>query len=473
MKGATEPVVGRAPFTLGEVAEVTGGRLVGGAAEQRVRGVAIDSRRVVPGVLFVALRGARHDGHDFLEQAARGGAAAAVVERGRRLEALPCIEVDAPLEALGLLAARHRRRWGGRLVAVTGSVGKTTTKEAVARALAADGTSVLATAGNLNNLVGLPLTLLALEAERAAVVELGADRPGEIAALARIASPDVGVVTAVSEAHLGGFGSLRTVAAEKGALFGALGEQGAAVLSEQAEAARPFFEASRAARKVRYGRAADCPVRLLRFALTPEGRTLYEVEVAGQRLAAETSLLGEPGARAVAAAVAVAHLEGRPLGALAAALREVALPPGRLRLRRTRKGPWVLDDAYNASPASMEAALRTLGQLAALRGARPVAVLGDMLELGDRSAALHERVARAVAEQGVGLLVAVGEQMGRAAAPLAARGLRVVLAEDATAARAALGSELRAGDLVLVKASRALGLEDLVEALVGGAEVEG
>ncbi len=467
MKGATRPPSNEAAFTLGEVVDVSGGRLHGGGPETRVRGVTIDSRRVRPASLFVAIRGARYDGHDFLEQARHGGAAAAVVARGRAHPLLPCVEVDDPAEVLGLLAARHRRRWGGRLVAVTGSVGKTTTKEAVAAALGAGRGKVARTRGNLNNLLGLPLTLLALEEERSAVVEVGADRPGEIGALARIAAPDVGLITAVGVAHLRGFGDEATVAREKGALLEALPPEGGAVLSEQAETARASWERSVASHKLRYGRRETDDVRLLRFAPTPQGRTLWEVAVGGERLSGECSLLGEPGARAVAAALAVAYLEGVPLASAASALREVTLPPGRLRLLRAARGPWVLDDAYNASPASVQAALRTLVSLAVLRGARPVAVLGDMLELGSASHAAHERVLRMAVEQGVRLLVAVGASMGRAARSLASQGVRVVVAEEADAALAALRSELRSTDLVLVKGSRALGLESVVQGVVG------
>ncbi len=466
MRGATQPPPNGATFTLEEVAEVVGGRLSGAHSDTRIRGVEIDSRRVRSGVLFVALQGVRHDGHDFLQVAHRAGAVAAVVARGRAVRSFPCVEVEDPLEALGLLAARHRRRWGGRLVAVTGSVGKTTTREAISAALGAAG-DVARTRGNLNNLVGLPLTLLALGEERRAVVEVGADRPGEVGALARIAAPDVGVLTAVGAAHLRGFGDESTVAREKGRLLEVLPPSGAAVLGEQAEAARPSWERSAAARKLRYGRRASDEVRLLRFALTPEGRTLWEVAVAGERLSGETSLLGEPGARAVTAALAVAHLEGVPLPSAAVALRDVPLPAGRLRLLRCEEGPWVIDDAYNASPTSVRAALQTLVRLATLRGARPVAVLGDMLELGPDSDALHTEVLDAACDAGVRLLVTVGGGMGGAARSVAARGVRVVASEEAEAALQALRSELRSGDVVLVKGSRALGLERVVEGLVG------
>ncbi|MDD9964778.1 MAG: Mur ligase family protein, partial [Myxococcales bacterium] len=242
---ATPIPANRASFTLTEIAHVTGGRIVG-PGQGAVCGVVTDSRRVTPGSLFVALQGEHHDAHRFLPQVAEAGAAAALVMPGRAVAA-PTVAIEVPdtLAALGSLAAHHRRAWGGTVVAITGSAGKTTTKELTAAALAATGLSVARTVGNLNNRIGVPMTLLALDASsELAVVEMGTSAPGEIATLAVMTDPQVGVVTTVAVAHSQGLGSLAGVAQEKLSLLAALGRHGVAVYGIDSEPLRRYGQSA-------------------------------------------------------------------------------------------------------------------------------------------------------------------------------------------------------------------------------------
>jgi UDP-N-acetylmuramoyl-tripeptide--D-alanyl-D-alanine ligase len=464
-------------LTLAEAAQATGGALLCGAPAAVCAGVSLDSRTLRPGDLFFAVRGAGGDGHDFVAAALAAGAAGVVVARPRaevatdaaRRAGAGALAVDDVRRALGDLARTRRRAVGSTIVGVTGSNGKTTTKELVAAILeeAVGPGAVLRTEGNLNNDLGVPLTLLRLTgAHRYAVVEMGMSAPGEIATLAGIAGPTVGVITNIGPAHLEHFGSLERIAAAKGELFAALGPDGRAVLPDD----EPLLEAQAAhlpeTARLRFGRSPRARVRL--GAVTPAGAAGLDLELAvdGAPVTCRLPLVGPHNARNAAAAAAAAvalgvgpDLIGRGLGrgrtaAHRSAIAEIA-------------GRHVLDDCYNANPASTRAALDTLCSLRQT-GQATVAVLGDMLELGPDGPRLHEEIGSAAARLAVDHLVVVGE-LGRAigagarAAGLAAD--RVTEARDAAAAAVAARMHSRPGDWILVKASRGMRLEAVLDEL--------
>ncbi|MFW5875213.1 MAG: UDP-N-acetylmuramoyl-tripeptide--D-alanyl-D-alanine ligase [Myxococcota bacterium] len=461
----------QASFTLEDVARATGGRLRAGRADG-VRGVVTDSRAVREGCLFVALRGEHHDAHRFVPDAVRQGAAAVLVARGTTVPEGPAVvEVEDTLWALGDLAALHRRRWKGRVVGITGSAGKTSTKELTAAALRACGFAVHPTQGNLNNLVGLPMTVLQLdEGVDAAVLEMGTNRPGEIARLADVGRPDVGVITLVSAAHTEGLGNVEKVAEEKAALLMALEPRGTAVVQGDDATLVSWAERSPAEHVLFFGQGAGAQVRLVRWELEPELRTRCTFALAGrdEPLVARLRLLGEAAAiNAAAALAAVVAIGADPVRA-ATALEEVAPSPGRMHPLAGERDTLVLDDSYNANPRSTALALDTAAELGRLRDGRVVAVLGDMKELGDRSIDEHRAVGEHAARVGVAVLVAIGDAMAHAAQAAAARGIRTVRVARAEDAIEPVRDVLLEGDVVLVKGSRSLATERVAHALHAG-----
>ena len=463
-----EPRLGAGPLTLtaAELAAATGGRLVH-SSDRPIRGGAVDSRLVRPGNLFVALAGERTDGHRFLRAAVGAGATALLVndlpgetvdlaaEGGPTIVAVP----DALL-GLHAVATAWRARFSPLVVGVTGSIAKTSTKEAIAAVLA-ERFVTLKSEGNANNEIGLPLTVLQMGPEhQAAVLEMGMYVGGEIAQLAAIARPKIGVVTAVREVHLSRIGSIDAVERAKAELMEALPEDGVAVLN--ADDPRVLRMRGRtAARALSYGFAADADVRAEDVASAgPDGMSFTLVSPAG-RITVFTPALGRHGVHNGLAAAAVGLGAGLDLDLIVAGLRRGWQAPHRDQLVRAG-GLTVLDDSYNASPASMIAALELLASLPG----RHVAVLGVMQELGEA----HERGHREVGSAAAGLadvVVVVGEEASGIAAGAAALGEAVIPVADREAALAALRELLRPGDVVLVKASRGAELERVVESLVG------
>ena len=441
-------------------------------------GAATDSREVKPGRLFFALPGERVDGFDFCSQAARAGAAALVVpaERGlpRDCDGTPVVAVPDPRRALGALATAVRKRFAGRVVGVTGSNGKTTTKELIAAALSASGT-VLRTQGNLNTDVGLPLTVLeSTEEEEFWVLEMAMRARGEIAYLAKIGKPHVGVVTNVAGAHLERLGSIDEVARAKGEIFRGLAARGKAVLpAGDARLEREARHLSES-RKLRFALFGQEPaaVRVLEF--IPAGELGSVVRIAAGRtpVVLRLPLAGEHNATNAAAALAVVQALGLPVVPAAAALARAVLPPHRSRVIALA-GRSVMDDCYNANPASMQAALRTVASSASGSG-RAFALLGDMLEIGSEAAAAHEAIGAEVARLGFAGLAAIGQLAARMIDGARAAGLprnRVLATLDPELAAAAVAGWSNPGDWVLVKASRGMRLERALEAL--GRKLEG
>ena len=386
---ATPIGANRAVVEARSVAQATGGRLVRSTTGRAAHGVTTDSRAVVRGGAFVALRGEKHDGHAFIGAAIEAGAALVVVERGRAPEdaRADAVEVDDTLVAWGAIARAHLHAWrsansAARVVAITGSAGKTTTKELCAALLRTVG-QCHATAGNLNNRVGVPAVILELEAKhRFAVLEVGMSLPGEIGVLARIVEPDVAVVTNVGLAHAGGVGgTIADVAREKGALFEGVRPGGVIVANGDDPAVMAQVgRAPRSARLTSFGRQ-DIAARyrlLEREPLGPEGSRLRIDRGRGDVVSVVLPIPGEAAAIDFAAALAAADAAVEGSVDPSRAMGSLAPIPGRMRVCRSH-GLTVLDDAYNANPASMRAALSTLAEWA---DGRRVAVLGEMKELG-------------------------------------------------------------------------------------------
>jgi len=466
-------------FPVEDLVDATSGKLRAGDEETACTGVSTDSRTVVRGELFVALRGPSFDGHQFARNAVARGAAALLVARDA-LASLPpelvskgqaaIISVTDPLVGLGDIARWHRKRCPARLVAITGSNGKTTTKEYVA-ALLADAGKVHKTTSNHNNLIGVPLTLLGLRPDHDyAVVEMGTNAPGEIARLTKMARPDVGLITNVSATHTELLGDERGVAVEKGALYEALPKDGVAVVNLDD---RHCVEQSQrtSARRTTFGEAegAEFRVREYRFG-ERRPRASGTIVVQGRDMKVDTRIVGFHQIRNVAAALAAASAAGADLRDAPSAIARLQPPPHRMTYREV-SGLNILDDSYNANPTSMRAALDTLDRCRALAGgkARSIAVLGDMLELGARSEEEHVELGRRVGAQGVDLFVGVGEAMGPAVEASKRAGAKSVThAPDASVAAQTVSRGAKAGDWILVKGSRGIALDRVVDALLKG-----
>lgn len=450
--------------TLGQFCADVAGRLVGADADWS--SVCIDSRKVQTGDLFIALRGQHVDGHDYVTAAAAAGAAGALVERVLPSCALPQIVVADVEVALQQAAAAHRSRFAGPIVAVAGSNGKTTTKEMV-RAILAQRHQVLATRGNLNNHLGVPLTLLTLEpGHEAAVIEIGANHPGEVALLTGLVRPQVGLVTNAGAEHLEGFGSLDGVAQAEGELFAGLAVDGTAVLNVDDVFASLWHKQCACTHRIGFGFSADAGVRIVDWApgaldgqqfalLTPQGR----VEVA-------LPLLGRHNAVNAAGAAAAALAAGASLDDVAAGLAAVVAVPGRLVMRTALGGARLIDDTYNANPSSVAVGLELLATYAGERWL----VLGEMGELGEHAAAAHAAAGEAARAAGVSRLFALGEPTRLAAAAFGAGAECHATGESlAVALAAALGARRSPQALtVYVKGSRMNRLEKVVAAVLAG-----
>jgi len=454
-------------LTLGWVAEAMGAERPARDADAAVGDVVTDSRVLREGDLFVALRGPRFDGHAFVREVLERGAAGVVVERGRGVGGARAIEVDDTLGGLQRLAHAIRKASGTKVVAITGSAGKTTTKEAIAELLALR-FRVVRNKGNLNNHIGLPQSLMQLRTgPDVAVMELGMNHAGEIRRLVEIATPDVRVWTNVGDAHLGFFASADAIADAKAEiLHGAASDT---LLVCNADDARVMARVRAfPGRTLTFGRAEDAMVRAR--SVRHRGLAGMEAEIvtpAGETTLT-TALLGEGNLSNLLAATTVALDLDVPLAAVAAGVARLQPQPRRGALRRLRDGITVVDDSYNSSPAALH---RTLEVIAHETGVtRRVAVLGEMLELGDHAIALHEASGRAAAESGLARLFTVGGAAARVLAEAAvAAGLpagAVEYFETSAAAADAVLPAVRPGDLVLVKGSRGTRCDVVVDRLV-------
>ncbi len=454
------------PLTLGEVARAAGGALLDADPAVTAGAVVADSRQVTRGALFVALPGSRADGASFAPAALAAGAAAVLARRGA-VAAGARVEVGDPLAGLAGVAAELRARSSARVVGITGSVGKTTTKDLLAAVLATRLRTV-ANAASFNNELGLPLTLARLEPDtEALVVELGARGPGHIATLARLARPEVGVVLNVGEAHIGVFGSRQAIAKAKAELVEALPDDGVAVLAADDPLVAAMAERT-AARAVGFGFGMGSDIGAEEVELDEAGRARFRLRTPAGAAAVALPAMGEHLVANALAAAAAAWVMGLGPEEIAAGLAGARLSPMRMQVERRADGITVINDAYNANPTSMAAALKALAA-AGRGGGRTVAVLGEMAELGESAAGEHDRVGRLAARLGIDRLVGVGELgevLVRAARMEGMWPEEATAVADAEAAVAAVTAGLAPGDVVLVKASRVVALDRVAERLL-------
>jgi UDP-N-acetylmuramoyl-tripeptide--D-alanyl-D-alanine ligase len=440
-------------LTLNEIARLTGSWSAPG--EDVIGEWSIDTRTLPAGALYVALRGETHDGHSFLEAAAAKGAAAALVDDREWPEppGMRLIRVHDTLEALQRLAREARPRLHFPLVAITGSAGKTTTKETVAALLGA-ARRVTRNEGNLNNHIGLPLSLLRMdETAQAGVLEMGMNHAGEIRFLCSIARPDIGVVTNVGTAHIENFEGIEGIALAKRELIESLGPDGTAILNFDDERVRAFADIH-PGDTVTYGMGEGAEIRAENVSLTAEGSTFT---IDGVEFAIQ--LPGRHGVLNVTAGAAVGSTLGIPLEVMADAAR--ALRSGRMRGERlVHHGITILNDCYNSNP---EAAKAMIDTLAALPAGRRIAVLGEMLELGPWAEAMHREVGAYAAAKGIDAVVAIRGAAVHLASAAEAGGSEAYFFEEPAAAGEALRSLARPGDAMLCKGSRGTRVEKALE----------
>ena len=449
---------------LSRAAKVLNARLIAVDRNVQFNGVSTDTRSLKPGDLYIALRGEHFDGADFVAQAASSGAVAALINadsyRGEAC-ACPLILVEDTRIALGQLAAYWRKQFDIPLIAITGSNGKTTVKEmlaAILRVAAGSDEAVLATMGNLNNDIGMPLTLLKLNAQhRYAVIEMGMNHPGEIDYLTRIACPQVALINNASGAHLEGMGSVEAVAHAKGEIFDGLQHEGSAIINAD-DAYAPLW------------RSLASVHSLLEFGLNGDADVsgVWHPRATGLRLIAQTpsgdftadmQVPGEHNARNALAATAAAIALNLSLESIVAGLEKFGGVAGRLQRKQARRGAMGIDDTYNANPASLQAAIAVLAQAEGHR----VLVLGDMGELGENAAGFHAGIGDTARRSGIEKLYALGELSRNAVREFGGEAQHFDCVEDLLNA---LETELAAGTTVLVKGSRFMKMERVVKYLV-------
>ncbi|MEE8280922.1 MAG: UDP-N-acetylmuramoyl-tripeptide--D-alanyl-D-alanine ligase [Gammaproteobacteria bacterium] len=450
--------------TLAMVATEVGGQLIG--ADRAFESVSTDTRSLSPGQLFFALRGEQYDATQFVAEAQSRGAAGVVVEQQCDCE-LPQVQVPDTRQALGIFARAWRNGFKLPVIAVTGSNGKTTVKEMIAAIMRAEHAdaddSILATQGNLNNDIGLPLTVLELrEHHRAAVLEMGANHPGEIAALAKIAAPEIGVITNAAPAHLEGFGSIADVAATKGELLDELPESGTAVLNCDDTFFDYWDERRQSRNRSSFGLAATADYRaenISEHMEAGEPTLKFTLHYPGGEIDLCIGIAGRHNVENVLAAAAAAQSAGASIGAIADGLKAVVNVAGRLRPLKVGSGITIYDDSYNANPASVGAAIAFLAGMASPRWL----VLGDMGELGDTGEALHREIGTAASEVGIDRLFCVGA-LSKATAE--AFGPDAEWHETLDDLWASLQKQLPAHLSILIKGSRFMGLDRLVADVV-------
>jgi len=449
-------------FSLAQTAKQLNGQLVGG--DVRFQSVSTDSRTLCEGDLFVALQGPNFDGHEHLGQAQTQGAVAAMVSRQVPSD-LPQLQVADTRLGLGQLAASWRRASRAEVVAVTGSNGKTTVKEMIAAILSRQGRT-LATAGNLNNEIGLPLTLLRLQDEAYAVVELGANHPGEIKYLSDIAQPDIALLNNAGSAHLEGFGSLEGVARAKAEIISGLAESGVFLFNADDRWASLWRELAADRKICTFGMQHEADVSSPEAAIEthwnesgffsrfPVATPIGEVEI-------DLPLAGRHNRMNALAAIAATQLMGISLQQIRAGLLGLQPVPGRLQPVVGAGGVRIIDDSYNANPDSVAAAIAVL----ATAPGRRILVLGDLAELGLEAELRHERLGRQAQEAGIERLYCLGD-LSRATAQ--GFGMAAQWFQDHASLIAALKAQLTRGDTVLIKGSRSARMEQVVKALVIG-----
>ncbi len=424
--------------------------------------VSTDTRKLNSGDLYVALEGDNFDGHDFISQAQQAGAAGAVVSRemsGKIVADLPLVKVENTRKALGGLAQAWRQAFAGRVVAITGSNGKTTVKEMLAGILEKQG-DVLATQGNFNNDIGLPLTLLGLDKQDFAVIEMGANHPGEIAYLTRITQPDIALITNAGDAHLEGFGSRKGVATAKGEIYQGLSDKGVAIINKDDEYSA-YWQSINKARNVMTFSMCDKNADVYGECQKKDTGIILKVFVSGETLLVKLALYGKHNAMNALAAISTAQVLSVPHEKITEALNAFKPVKGRLNMHRVNPQLCVIDDTYNANPASLEAGIKVLNELA---GAHWL-VMGDMGELGVDEQQLHFEAGVKARELGVDRLLAVGSASAQAVKAFG-KNAEFFATKDELVAYIKQNQTQVLG--ILVKGSRFMHMEHVVESLIGG-----
>ena len=462
-------------LTIEEVLKATGGKLLQGKGNLLFQGVSTDSRTVAEGELFVALKGPRFDGHHYALKALAKKAGGVLIEEdqvgdirwnGYRSRAV--IAVKDTLSALGDMARDWRRKYGTPVVALTGSNGKTTTKEMIAACL---GTTfpILKTEGNLNNLIGVPLTLLTLtEKERVVILEMGMNVPGEIRRLAEMAEPDVGLITNIQKVHLEGMGSLERLKEEKGELFRKMRRDGTILVNQDdprvIELARDY-----PGQKITFGIEHPAEVMAKEIRLRGAEGTSFTLILEEEVMEIHLRLLGRQFVPNALCAMAIACLFGVEVKQAKEAIESLQPFPMRMEVVSLKGGKTLINDAYNANPYSMELALETLAEVKG-KG-RAIAVLGDMLELGSFTREVHEQLGEKVSELSIDFLLALGEEAPIVVESAIRHGFpmeRAKVMESYSEAVFQLRQMIQSGDWILVKGSRRMGMERIAESLTEG-----
>lgn len=457
-----------AVMTISEVLRATGGDLIRGESEKTFQGVSTDSRHLQEGNLFLCLRGENFDGHRFLAAAASAGAAGFVIQKDaaeelfRAQEKRPVILVEDTLEALGAIARFWRRKLDVPVIAITGSSGKTTTREMAAGILGLT-KKVLKTEGNFNNRVGLPLTLLRLTGRHdVAVLEMGTNMPGEIGCLTRIAEPGIGLITNIGAAHLEKLKSLAGIREEKGALFENMDRTGVAVINRD-DKALGLLGRRWQGKRITFGWKQGADVSAREVQKKGQAGIAFLLRAGQEERPVRLQVSGEHNLYNALGAAAAALVFGADLESIGQGLESFRGVSGRFEIHALQNGAHVIDDTYNANPVSVREALKTLKELRG--GGDSAVILGDMLELGSRAGAWHKKTGRVIAETGVKSLLLMGDHGRQTAAGALEGGMtaaRILFFESPEQVRDQLQSSLKAGDWVLVKGSRKMKMERIV-----------
>jgi UDP-N-acetylmuramoyl-tripeptide--D-alanyl-D-alanine ligase len=455
-------------FSIDQVIKAVGGVLIAGAAENNVCGISTDSRKVEKGSMFIALRGENFDGHDFVHKAVENGAASVIISDEALLDlekvdkSVSIIRASDTLQALGDLAHNYRQRFSLPVIGLTGSSGKTTTKEMMATIIGQKKT-ILKTEGNLNNLIGLPQTIFRLKAEHElAILEMGTNTRGEIKRLTRIAEPTIGLITNIGPAHLAGFGSVDVVAQEKGDLFLNMSPAGIAVVNLDDEAVKIVDERWNG-RRINFSMSPNADVTVNDIEKKGARGMRFNLVIDGASQKAEMKIVGIHHVYNAMAAAACAWAAGIGPEIIKEGLSAFSPVGGRMEMIKLQNGAYVIDDSYNANPVSVRAALMTLKDLKNSHSG--YVFLGDMLELGDEAEEMHRKIGMLLGTIGVNAVFLQGEYSATTAAAARDGGLsqeNIFIVQDSKEGIAYLKKNLKKGDWVLVKGSRRMKMEIIV-----------
>jgi len=461
-------------ITVEQIASVLGGRRISGSADKRVRGLSTDTRRMALGHVFLALRGERYDGHDFLAEAINAGAAGLIVQSDRAIPKelrgnnLIVITVSSTLKALGDLAQWWRRQWGGRVIGITGSNGKSTTKEMAASILSLKATT-MKSPGNFNNLIGLPLTILSLEGNhKMAVLEMGMNRPGEIARLTEIAEPDIGLITNVARAHLEGVGGLQGVVKAKGELLGMMPKGSIAILNGDDELTAGLASTFQGP-VVTFGLGKMNQVRAGSIRRIADGTQAFTRYMNSESIRVKINLPGIHNVFNALGGTAIAFSLSVSKELIAQGLEHFRPLQARFQIIDLNEGIRIIDDTYNANPSSLRAALQTIKELKGKEQGLVVG-LGEMMELGEETPRYHFDAGQLIAAVGARYLVVLGEHSRQVIEGARKGGMNTAQTQLVTTHAEmsdAIKAHVREGDLLFLKGSRKVALDKVVEAMKG------